>query len=100
LPHYALSLAPAADLQLPKSKHHQKPNNNVSNYQAIKRNLTDFAHQIKGQLKGDTPAFEMAINDYADALLKGLPCSLSDARKNQYQEWLSLHACKLHKLAK
>jgi len=66
-------------------------------YQNCKQQLKEVAADAKKSYPDDKPAQRQIINDHADTLIRGFwGRTGSDKQKQQYQNWLSLYACKLH----
>jgi CxxC motif-containing protein (DUF1111 family) len=67
-----------------------------SEYQQAKAELKEVAKLVKRSNRNDKPFIRQTINDYCDMLCRDLSLSLSDARRNQYQNWLHNLAANLH----
>lgn len=70
------------------------------NYQTAKQQLKNAADLIKTTKPTDKPMIRQYINDVADSIIKDtINCpswDISEARREQYRNWLCLYACKLH----
>lgn len=69
-------------------------------YQEAKQQLKNAADLVKSTHPNDKPMIRQWINDTADAIIKDtINCpswDISEAKREQYRNWLSLYACKLH----
>lgn len=72
----------------------------MNTYQKCKTWLKNSAELAKQSYKNDNPAIRQHINDVADSIIKDtINCpswDISEAKREQYRQWLSLYACKLH----
>lgn len=72
----------------------------MGNYQIAKQHLKNAADLIKQTNPNDKPAIRQYINDVADSIVKDtINCpswNISESKREQYINWLSLYACKLH----
>lgn len=70
------------------------------NYQIAKQQLKDAAQLVKSTHADDRAMCRTWINDTADSIIKDIiNCprwDISEAKREQYRNWLSLYACKLH----
>lgn len=71
----------------------------MQNYQNLKMQLKNAADLIKSTTN-DKPAIREYINNVADSIIKdAINCpswDITEAKREQYRNWLSLYACKLH----
>lgn len=72
----------------------------MTQYQTAKQQLKNAADLVKASYPNDKPMCRQFINDTADAITKDIincpSWDISEAKREQYREWLSLYACKLH----
>lgn len=71
----------------------------MGNYQTSKKQLKNAAVLIKSTTN-DKPLIREYINNVADSIIKDtINCpswDITEAKREQYRNWLSLYACKLH----
>jgi hypothetical protein len=69
-------------------------------YQQAKTHLKNASVLYKNSYKGDKPAIRQAINNTLDSIIKDtINCPrlrVSEAKREQYRNWLSDYACTLH----
>lgn len=69
-------------------------------YKAAKQQLKNAADLVKSNYPTDKTMCRQWINDTADAIQKDIindpSWNISEAKREQYREWLSIYACKLH----
>jgi hypothetical protein len=69
-------------------------------YQRAKEQLKNAADLIKETRPNDKPMIRQYVNDVADSITKDmincLSWNITEAKRDQYRNWLSLYACRLH----
>lgn len=73
----------------------------MNTYQQVKVMLKGLADEEKRLHKKDKPMIRMFINDMADSLCKDIDRGVlreeySEAKAEQYKNWLHDYACNLH----
>ena len=72
----------------------------MTRYQQAKQQLKNAAMLAKQSQPNDKPFIRQWINDTADAIVKDIincpSWDISELKREQYRQWLSLYACKLH----
>lgn len=67
-----------------------------SHYQQAKKQLRDFAKEVKQAHPNDKPLQRQSINDMADSLSREFWRHTNDKKANQWKNWMHSYAANLH----